>query len=152
MVASRGLGRTLNGQALSSWRSRPRRRLLVLMAGISLLLFLLGTPTQRPLVSGVGLLAYGVTAVMLRITTRGVADYPDGVLDERQVVVRNAAYLNAYRAIGGLIALLAIGFVCARILGGGALAADWVEQALFSLLFSAIVAPSCVVAWTEKEG
>ena len=122
------------------------------MAGISLLLFLIGLPMQTPLVTVAGLLGYGVTAVMLRITTRGVADYPDGVLDERQVMVRNAAYLNAYRAIGGLIALLAIGLLCARIFGGEAPAAEWVEQALFSLLFTAIVAPSCVVAWTEKEG
>ena len=43
----------------------------------------------------------------LRVSVRVIADLPDTVLDERQVALRNAVYLDAYRWFAGLVLLAA---------------------------------------------
>ena len=40
---------------------------------------------------------------LLRISVRSIADAPDELLDERQVVVRNTSYRFAYYAMGYLL-------------------------------------------------
>jgi len=44
---------------------------------------------------------------LLRRAVRLVADAPDDALDERLIGIRNRIYLSAYRAIGGVLGLIA---------------------------------------------
>jgi len=44
---------------------------------------------------------------LLRRAVRLVADAPDDALDERLIGIRNRIYLSAYRAIGGVLGLVA---------------------------------------------
>jgi hypothetical protein len=61
---------------------------------------------------GLGQLA-GLIAVMvgagvwslLRVSVRTIADLPDEYLDERQLAVRNASYVESYRYLGSAVAL-----------------------------------------------
>jgi hypothetical protein len=144
--------RLLKREFLPGWRTRERRRWLVLLVIAGLFLFFVGLPTGRPVATVAGLLLYGISAIMVRIATRGIADHTDAALDERQLQVRNAAYLHAYRVVGAGIAMLAALLVFWRALGlPGPVMTDWLEQGLMTLLFAALCGPSCVVAWTEKE-
>lgn len=55
-----------------------------------------------------GLLAVMVGAgvwSLLRVSVRTIADLPDEYLDERQLAVRNASYVESYRYLGSAVAL-----------------------------------------------
>ncbi len=98
-----------------------------------------------------GLVLFLAFALLLRITTRGVADLPASVLDERQLAVRNATYVMAYRITGGLFAVLAIVCIGLNWMDHAQISTAASLQTLLGALFIAIVTPSCLVAWTERE-
>jgi hypothetical protein len=43
----------------------------------------------------------------LRRSVRVIADMPDHLLDERQLTLRNAMYVEAYRYLAGLVVIMA---------------------------------------------
>jgi hypothetical protein len=77
--------------------------------------------------------------------TQARADSPDQYLDEREVAQRNAVYLEAFRIVGGLIAL---GFIVTTLLPSLQLEAKTVFAVFFPLL---IVLPTFVLAWTQPD-
>ena len=150
-AAHLGHDRLLLGTGFAIWRTQKRRRIQVACALSALALYLAGALLGFPVASLFGLVLFLAFAWLLRITTRGVADLPASVLDERQLAVRNAIYVAAYRVTGGLFAVLAI--ICIGL--------SWMERAqistavslqtLLGALFLAIIMPSCLVAWSERE-
>ncbi len=136
----------------SSFATQPRRRLMVVLVAVSLIGYMIGDLLDNPLLTLISLLAFLGGALLLRLTTQGVADLPDAALDERQVSVRNSAYLRAYRVLGGAVALVVIGMFVWELLKLGPVPVATVQLMTTSCLFLAMVAPSCVVAWWEKEG
>jgi cellobiose-specific phosphotransferase system component IIC len=116
-----------------------------------LALYLAGSLLGSPVASLFGLLGFLAFALLLRITTRGVADLPGSALDERQLAVRNAIYVAAYRVTGGLFAILAIICIGLSWADRAQISTTASLQTLVGALFLAIVTPSCLLAWTERE-
>jgi hypothetical protein len=140
----------------------PARRVLVLVSMLGYPVFVFawtGLPaagiTGIPWAVTVAALGLGVilSSLALYQFRRSMAQAPDAQLDERQIRVRDRAYLDAYRAFAVIVLL---------VLFVGGIVADWLEppipltydvvQALMwgALLYS-MVLPSAVVAWQERD-
>jgi hypothetical protein len=150
-AARQGHERLLLGSGLAAWRTQRRRRIQVICALAALALYMSGALLGFPVASLLGLVLFLALALLLRITTRGLADLPGSVLDERQLAVRNATYVAAYRVTGGLFAVLAIICIGLTWIGRAQISTAASLQTLLGALFIAIVMPSCLVAWTERE-
>lgn len=86
--------------------------------------------------------------LMLRSSIRIIGDAPDELLDERQIAIRNRAYLYAYRWLA-LLGFLGFGFIMG--VADATNAEDASEGfALGVLLFGFVASslPSMVLAWT----
>jgi hypothetical protein len=112
--------------------------------------------------SGVSLVIYSILAIsviflvlggysLLRISVRSIADAPDELLDERQVVVRNTSYRYAYYAMGylllGLLLLMFFGPQLQMFQSEGNDGSFLMIAALFA--YSSM--PSMVIAWRERD-
>lgn len=144
--------------------SREGRRILAIFAslGIAATLYaVFGLEQGYVLVEGglramiVGGLAI-VTLVAWLFLYRfraSLAQASDDRLDERQVQVRDRAYLDSYRILAGLVVagLLLLG-ILPQIAGHPvALSFDVVLPFLLGAILYALLIPSAVVAWTEPE-
>jgi hypothetical protein len=140
-------------------RYRTRRARVLLVVGYLALLVLIPV-AYLALNAFVGLLVVLVTAGvwgLLRVSVRTIADLPDEYLDERQLAVRNASYVESYRYLGGAVALAATVGLFAFIINGteldtwavtltweGAMATFWVFLGL------ALGLPSMVLALNDR--
>lgn len=103
-----------------------------------------------------GLLAVLLAAVvwaLLRVSVRTIADLPEDYLDERQAALRNAAYVEAYRWLGGFVGLLGSAALIAFIVLGQdpdtwSVSITWnAAMALFWVCLGLVLAlPSLVLA------
>ncbi len=150
-AARLGHERLLLGTGFASWRTQKRRRIQVACALTALALYLAGALLGFPVASLFGLVLFLAFALLLRITTRGLADLPSSVLDERQLAVRNAIYVSAYRVTGGLFAVLAVVCIGLSWMNRTQISTALSLQTLLGALFLAIIMPSCLVAWSERE-
>lgn len=140
-------------------RYRTRRARVLLVVGFLALLVLI--PVAYLAVGSLaGLIVVLVGAgvwSLLRVSVRTIADLPDDYLDERQLAVRNASYVESYRYLGGAVALAATVGLLAFIVNGteldtwavtltweGAMAAFWVFLGL------ALGLPSMVLAINDR--
>lgn len=141
---------------------RPIRRILVVVAMLGypvLVLAWLGLPAVgvtglawAVLVGAIGL-AVLLSAATLYLFRRSMAQSPDAMLDERQVRIRDRAYLAAYQVFAGitLIGLLVLG------IGGDALDApvtltfDVMQPLIWGAILYGMILPSAVVAWQEPD-
>ncbi|NBW47912.1 MAG: hypothetical protein EBR46_07235 [Betaproteobacteria bacterium] len=91
--------------------------------------------------------------LQLRKAVRHVSDAPDELIDERQIAVRNAAYLGAYRWLALICCLVVVGLFSTS--GGGALqgvldAAQlerWMSGLGIALLMTVCSLPAMVLGW-----
>ena len=101
-------------------RYRTRRARVLLVVGYLALLVLI--PVGYLAINQfVGLLVVLVTAGvwgLLRVSVRTIADLPDEYLDERQLAVRNASYVESYRYLGAAVALAGTVGLIAFIING----------------------------------
>lgn len=101
-------------------RYRTRRARVLLVTGYLALLVLIPV-AYLALNSFVGLLVVLVTVgvwMLLRVSVRTIADLPDEYLDERQLAVRNASYVESYRYLSGAVAVAATIGLFAFIING----------------------------------
>jgi len=147
-------------------RPQRNRRVLVVLMAVGLVLTALGS--YRPALksdfgsSGVALVVYLILAIsvicivlggysLLRISVRSIADAPDELLDERQVVVRNTSYRYAYYAMGylllGLLLLMFFGPQLQMFESEGNDGSFLMIASLFA--YSSL--PSMVMAWRERD-
>ena len=103
-------------------RSQRNRRILVVFMVLGTALVAAGSywPTLKTnlnLSDGTELMVYSVSAIFvifavllgylfLRISVRGIADAPDELLDERQIMIRNTSFRYAYYVLGYLVVAL----------------------------------------------
>jgi len=139
---------------------------LVVLMAVGLVLTALGSywPAMKSEFgsSGVSLVIYSILAIcvifvvlggysLLRISVRSIADAPDELLDERQVVVRNTSYRYAYYAMGylllGLLLLMFFGPQLQMFQSEGNDGSFLMIAALFA--YSSM--PSMVIAWRERD-
>ncbi len=147
-------------------RTQRNRRVLVVLMAVGLVLTALGSywPAMKSEFgsSRVSLVVYSILAIsviflvlggypLLRISVRSIADAPDELLDERQVVVRNTSYRFAYYAMGylllGLLLLMFFGPQLQMFQSEGNDGSFLMIAALFA--YSSM--PSMVMAWRERD-
>ena len=82
-----------------------------------------------------------------------LAQAPDAQLDERQVQVRDRAYLDSYRIFVGvtLVALVLLGLVPGMVERPLTLTFDVVNWFVMGAVLLSLVLPSAVVAWREPD-
>ena len=147
--------------AIDGW-SQTRRRVLVAVALASYPVFVaawLGLPAVG--VVGVpwavGVLAALAVLVVANLAVyrfrRAMAQAPETQLDERQVAVRDRAYLEAYRIFSALVmaVLLIVGITPDAIDRPLQVTYDAVQPLLFGVILYGIILPSAVVAWGEPD-
>lgn len=148
-------------------RSQRNRRVLVILMALGLVLIAMGSywPTLKTnlnLPNGAELLIYSVTIIFviiavvggysfLRISVRGIADAPDELLDERQIMIRNTSFRYAYFLMGyvvlGLMLLTVTGPELQLFQSNG----NDGSYLLIALLFAFASMPSMVLAWRERD-
>lgn len=148
-------------------RSQRNRRVLVILMALGLVLIAMGSywPTLKTnlnLPNGAELLIYSVTVIFviiavvggysfLRISVRGIADAPDELLDERQIMIRNTSFRYAYFLMGyvvlGLMLLTVTGPELQLFQSNG----NDGSYLLIALLFAFASMPSMVLAWRERD-
>lgn len=148
-------------------RSQRNRRVLVILMALGLVLIAMGSywPTLKTnlnLPNGAELLVYSVTVIFviiavvggysfLRISVRGIADAPDELLDERQIMIRNTSFRYAYFLMGyvvlGLMLLTVTGPELQLFQSSG----NDGSYLLIALLFAFASMPSMVLAWRERD-
>ena len=137
-------------------RSRNARRTLVVVTTL-LIVGIIPAWAQGGAIFGLLVTAAAFAAWwLLGMSTRSIADLADRFLDERQRVVRNRAYFNAYRIfvsiVGGFATVGLVAFILVTESDEVTLTTTW-NQAMggvFFLLALAMILPSMVVAWLER--
>jgi hypothetical protein len=139
------------------YRTRPARLLLV--CGYLALLVLIAV-AHLWLGQLAGLVVVIVTAAvwsLLRVSVRTIADLPDNYLDERQLAVRNASYVESYRYLGSAVALAATVGLIAFVVNGSdldtwevTLTWEMVMGAFWVFLGLALGLPSMVLALNDR--
>lgn len=97
----------------------------------------------------------GLTLLLLRSSVRTIADLPDEYLDERQIALRNLAYLKAYRLLAaGAVLLVATAMVFGHP-GSGTeelvLTWDQVNGFFWFTLTATLALPSMIFALSDTE-
>jgi uncharacterized membrane protein len=136
-------------------RTRPARLALIVLGAV------LVVGVIPAFAAGGAIWGIAITALaylvwwLLRLSIRTVADLPDRFLDERQIAVRNRAYLDAFRiyasVIGGMATLGLIAFVLVAEDDQATLTITW-SQAFGVVMFALVlpmILPSMVVAYRE---
>ena len=145
---------SLNDNKPSRFRNQFNRRALVLITAACLIglsfVFFIDQPKLKSYSEIVLLVLVLLLYFQLRKSVRNVADAPDELLDERQVAIRNAGYLHAYRWLSVVMlvyALVFIGFF--EIFSGHLNAATHIKFTSPLIAFCMWVAclPSMVLAW-----
>jgi drug/metabolite transporter superfamily protein YnfA len=92
-----------------------------------------------------GLLWIVLSLIWLMGATHSRADSPDVYLDEREITLRNEVYLNTFRWIGALVALL---YLTLTLLPDTNLSA----RDLLAVLFPTVLfAPTLTMAWMAPD-
>jgi hypothetical protein len=146
----------------ASFRTAAARRgtVLGLYAGYAGLAGCLVALAARPEPYAARLLLSGAAVLLLLVVIvcgagvqalgRGIADDADHALDERQLALRNAAYLGAYRAVAAVCVLGALYLAVAADAGlplPGSLAARM--AAAWGVCILCLTLPSAILAWNE---
>jgi len=168
-VTEKGVKSLLNDQNSTFRWLRPQRnrRVLVSLMIVGLIAVAMGSywPTLKTnlnLSDGTSVVVYSVTAIfvifavlggysLLRISVRSIADAPDELLDERQIMVRNTSIRYAYYAMGYVVLMLFL-----LIFFGPELKLFQVEgndgsYLMIATLFAYASMPSMVMAWRERD-
>jgi hypothetical protein len=151
----RKVERTQTDQRFQWLRTRGVRRAVVILGGLLLCALVPGYAQGGSLVGTCILIATWVCWLALRVSVRTVADLPDRFLDERQRVLRDRAYLVAFRIYAWIVGALATaGLIAFSILQENdqvTLTTTW-QQAFGLGIFVItlpILLPSMVVAWRD---
>lgn len=141
----------LNDEKPSVFRNQLNRRLLTLVTLICLVCMSLTVFVVQPKLKSyldiVLLTASLFLYFQLRKAVRSVADAPDDLLDERQIAIRNSAYLIAYRWLAGIF--MCHVFVFLLVVKVLQIQVDWESLTqLFIAIFMWIAClPSMALAW-----
>jgi hypothetical protein len=143
--------KSLNDDKPSVFRNQWHRRQLTIFTavwvmGMSCTVFL----SQPKLKSYLDFLLLAVSLVLylqLRKSVRSVADAPDELLDERQIAIRNSAYLVAYRWLAGVFMIHTIGYILTIEFFRLDFPSSNFTQVLVALCMWCACLPSMALAW-----
>jgi len=168
-VTEKGVKSLLNDQNSTFRWLRPQRnrRVLVSLMIVGLIAVAMGSywPTLKTnlnLSDGTSVVVYSVTAIfvifavlggysLLRISVRSIADAPDELLDERQIMVRDTSIRYAYYAMGyvvlAILSLMIFGPDLQMFQSEG----NDGSYLIIATLFAYASMPSMVMAWRERD-
>jgi hypothetical protein len=168
-VTEKGVKSLLNEEdSKFRWlRQQRNRRVLVALMIVGLIAVAMGSywptlKTNMNLSDGTSVVIYSVTAIfvilvvlggysLLRISVRSIADAPDELLDERQIMVRNTSIRYAYYGMGyvvlGLLLLMSFGPELKMFQAEG----NDGSYLIIATLFAYASMPSMVMAWRERD-
>jgi hypothetical protein len=168
-VTEKGVKSLLNDESSKfRWlRSQRNRRILVGMMVIGLVAIALGSywPAIKPnlnLSNEAELLTFSIVAIFvifavvvgysfLRISVRGIAEAPDDLLDERQIMVRNTSFRYAYYGLGYLVlAVMLLMFFGPELQLFQPKGNDG-SYLMIATLFAFSALPSMILAWREQD-
>jgi len=168
-VTEQGVKSLLNDENSKFGWLRPQRnrRVLVSLMIVGLIAVAMGSywPTLKTnlnLSDGTSVVVYSVTAIfvvlgvvvgysLLRICVWSIADAPDELLDERQIMVRNTSIRYAYYAMGYVVlALLSLTFFGPELKMFQPEGNDG-SYLMIATLFAYGSMPSMVMAWRERD-
>lgn len=136
-------------------RTPSRRKALVMTTFLFVGLYGASNYLDWPLIALPALIAFGACYWLLRVSVRGVTDYPDEVVDERMREARGYTYRYAFIGTTGLTSLYLIAYIVNQLLAKAEfvlpMSADQLHDLAFVLLFSSIALPSAIHAWLEPE-
>lgn len=134
-----------------AFKQRARRNLVIAFYAMLFLLRILisSNSNLKPIALPLLVLAM-VCLVWLVGATRARADMPDNLLDEREIADRNVVYLNAFRNLMGIVAVLYITTAIFEIIGI-AIPAVQPRDLLMGLFVVGLFMPTCVMAWTQPD-
>jgi hypothetical protein len=143
----------LDDTRLDRWRTRARRRAIVLAALAAIGAVVAAAWFDRSIALLAALAVATLVTILLRRVVRGLADLPDAFVDERIRAMRNERYLSAYRILSGsLVAVLIVLYIAAdgqRI--GWDIAARHIHALFWSVFWVSLTLPSMLLAWNETE-
>ena len=148
-------------------RSQRNRRILVVFMVLGTALVAAGSywPTLKTnlnLSDGTELMVYSVSAIFvifavllgylfLRISVRGIADAPDELLDERQIMIRNTSFRYAYYVLGYLVVALLLLTIYGPDIKLFQPKGNDGSYLIISMLFLCSFLPSMILAWRERD-
>jgi hypothetical protein len=118
--------------------------------------------TNLNLSAEIGILVYSVTAIfvifatlgcysLLRISVRSIADAPDELLDERQIMVRNTSFRYAYFLFGYFVMALLLLMIFGPEIKLFEPEGNDGSYIVIATLFTCAALPSMVMAWRERD-
>jgi hypothetical protein len=118
--------------------------------------------TNLNLSAEIGILVYSVTAIfvifatlgcysLLRISVRSIADAPDELLDERQIMVRNTSFRYAYFLFGYFVMALLLLMIFGPEIKLFEPEGNDGSYVVIATLFTCAALPSMVMAWRERD-
>ncbi len=100
------------------------------------------------------LILWGICMWLLRMSTRGITDYPDEIVDERMRQVRGLTYRYAFMGsivvISGYISIYIINQLWAKFGSAIPMTADQLHDMAFCMFFACMSLPSAIFAWNEQ--
>lgn len=148
-------------------RPQRNRRLLVVVMTLGFVLVALGSywPTLKSnldLSNAAEIVIYSVAAIFavftvlvgylfLRISVRGIADAPNELLDERQIMVRDTSFRYAYYLMGYLVLTLLLLMLLGPNVQMFQSEGNDGSYLIISVLFAFSSLPSMVLAWRERD-
>ncbi len=142
----------LERSRLAGWFAGSARRRMLVAVWVVFLIALpaLALAGVRLLPAIAGLVAFVMVGV-LRHVVRMAADLPDSLLDEREIAVRDRAYLYAYRAVASLAPLALFAVYLSMDIWDYVPTSNHLWAIGWSTLIAAVGAPSAVLAWIEPD-
>lgn len=141
----------LNDRKPSYFRNQQNRRKLMLFTVVCLVAMsstvLVSHPKLKSYLDFVLLAASLVLYFQIRKSVRSVADAPDELLDERQIGIRNSAYLVAYRCLAGVFMVHTIAYIFASEVLQTVLRGSNLTQVLIAMCMWVACLPSMALAW-----
>ena len=89
--------------------------------------------------------------LFLRISVRGIADAPNELLDERQVMIRYTSYRYSYQIMGFLVMALLLLMLFGPEVQLFQPEGNDGSYLLISLIFTFAAMPSMVLGWRERD-
>lgn len=134
-------------------RTEARRRLLVIITFALVLAYGLSNYFDLVFVTLPALIGYMICLWLLRMSVRGITDYPDDIVDERMREKRGYTYRYAYLGVMILISAYMVIYIANQVLAKpgyvSPITADQLHDMCFAFFFAGLALPSALYAWTE---
>ena len=146
---------SLSDKKPSIFRNNGSRKLLVAFLSLSIiglqLTFFVDQPKLKSYAEFILMAAILVSYLLLRKAVRLLADAPTELLDERQIILRNNAYLYAYRLLTYIVLIYLFSYFLINRDTSNALFPRYevaISTSIFSICAWIPSLPSMVLAWS----